>query len=172
MAGCGSSTSWTACRFISRRRRSPGSACPGTRRSEEAQTFQQFARIADTDQRFTELSKLASYFLIPKNEKGGASDFIVGARQLFVAAGMLAIERGSATIGAVARLLFDTANKEVAFGRHAEETRHTPSATIFLNFSGYSDRTLSSYISVLDGADLGLWLNPRIDKVTSASDVS
>ena len=60
--------------------------------------LERISRIADTDQRFTELSKLASYFLIPKNEKGGASDFIVGARQLFVAGGMLAI-RGQITIG-------------------------------------------------------------------------
>ncbi len=134
--------------------------------------LERIARIADTDQRFTELSKLASYFLIPKTEKGGASDFIVGARQLFVAAGMLAIERGTASIGAIARLLFDTANKEIAFRRLAGETRHAPSATIFLNFSGYSDRTLSSYVSVLDGAGLGLWLNPRIDKVTTVNDFS
>ncbi|MDQ1902056.1 type IV secretory system conjugative DNA transfer family protein [Paracoccus sp. WLY502] len=134
--------------------------------------LERIARIADTDQRFTELSKLASYFLIPKTEKGGASDFVVGARQLFVAAGMLALERGTASIGAIARLLFDTANKEIAFRRLAGETRHAPSATIFLNFSGYSDRTLSSYVSVLDGAGLGLWLNPRIDKVTAVNDFS
>ena len=134
--------------------------------------LERISRIVDTDQRFTELSKLASHFLIPKNEKGGASDFIVGARQLFVAAGMLAIERGTPTIGAIARLLFDTASKETSFQRHASETRHAPSATIFLNFSGYSDRTLSSYISVLDGAGLGLWLNPRIDKVTGVNDFS
>ena len=134
--------------------------------------LERIARITDTDQRFTELSKLASYFLTPKNEKGGASDFIVGARQLFVAAGMLAIERKTPTIGAISRILFGSGDKEKAYQRFAAETRHEQSATIFLNFSGYSDRTLSSYASVLDGAGLGLWLNPRIDKVTSANDFS
>ncbi|MFP5407441.1 MAG: type IV secretory system conjugative DNA transfer family protein, partial [Gammaproteobacteria bacterium] len=76
--------------------------------------LQRIAAIADTDKRFTELSKLASYFLTPKNEKGGASDFIVGARQLFVAAGMLAIERKTPTIGAIARILFGSGDKEKA----------------------------------------------------------
>ncbi|WP_196053654.1 type IV secretory system conjugative DNA transfer family protein [Paracoccus lichenicola] len=134
--------------------------------------LERIAAIADTDQRFTELSKLASYFLTPKNEKGGASDFIVGARQLFVAAGMLAIERNTPTIGAISRILFGSGNKEKAYQRFATETRHEQAATIFLNFSGYSDRTLSSYASVLDGAGLGLWLNPRIEKVTNANDFS
>lgn len=134
--------------------------------------LERISRIMDTDQRFTELSKLASYFLIPKNEKGGASDFIVGARQLFVAGGMLAIERGTPTLGAIARILFDTADKEAAYAALAAETRHPQTATIFLNFSGHSDRTLSSYASVLDGSGLGLWLNPRIDKITGANDFS
>lgn len=134
--------------------------------------LERIARIADTDRRFTELSKLASYFLIPKNEKGGASDFIVGARQLFVAAGMLAIERRTPTIGAITRILFGSGDKEEAYRRFAAETRHEQASTIFLNFSGYSDRTLSSYASVLDGAGLGLWLNPRIEKVTNANDFS
>lgn len=134
--------------------------------------LERIAAIADTDKRFTELSKLASYFLTPRNEKGGASDFIVGARQLFVAAGMLAIERKTPTIGAIARILFGSGDKEKAYQRFAKEMRHEQSATIFLNFSGYSDRTLSSYASVLDGAGLGLWLNPRIEKVTSANDFS
>ena len=134
--------------------------------------LERIAGITDTDQRFTELSKLASYFLTPKNEKGGASDFIVGARQLFVAAGMLAIERKTPTIGAISRILFGSGNKEKAYQKFSVEMQHEQSATIFLNFSGYSDRTLSSYSSVLDGAGLGLWLNPRIDKVTSANDFS
>ena len=134
--------------------------------------LERIAAITDTDHQFTELSKLASYFLTPKNEKGGASDFIVGARQLFVAAGMLAIERKTPTIGAINRLLFGSGDKTKAYETFARTTQHEPSSTIFLNFSGYSDRTLSSYASVLDGAGLGLWFNPRIQKATSANDFS
>ena len=134
--------------------------------------LERIVAIADTDKRFTELSKLASYFLLPMNEKGGATDFLPGARQLFVAAGMLAIERNKATISEIARILLGSGDKEVAFAQFAREVRHEQSARIFLNFSGFSDRTLSSYVSVLEGTGLGLWNNPRIEKVTNANDFS
>ena len=133
--------------------------------------LERIAALKNTDQRFTELSKLASYFLTV-SEKGGATDFIVGARQLFVAAGMLAIERDKPTIGEITRILFGGGDKQVEYRARAAETKHEQAASIFLNFSGYADRTLSSYASVLDGAGLGLWQNPRIDRVTSASDFS
>jgi type IV secretion system protein VirD4 len=133
--------------------------------------LERLAELTDTDQRFTELSKLASYFLTV-SDKGGAGDFIVGARQLFVAAGMLAIERGRPSIGEITRILFDGADKSATYEAHAEEVRHPQSRIVFTNFSGYSDRTLSSYGSVLSGAGLGLWLNPKIDRVTSANDFS
>lgn len=133
--------------------------------------LERIAAITNTDQRFTELGKLASYFLATSSG-GGAADFITAGRSLFVAAGMLAIERGRPTIGEIARILFASGNKEEAYAQAAREVRHREASTIFLNFSGYSDRTLSSYASVLDGAGLGLWLNPRIDKVTSVNDFS
>lgn len=134
--------------------------------------LERIAAIQNTDRRFTELGKLASYFLLPKNEHGGASDFITAGRSLFVAAGMLAIERGKPTIGEITRILLASGDKEKAYANAAAEVRHPQSSDIFLNFSGYSDRTLSSYASVLDGAGLGLWMNPRIDKVTSGNDFS
>ncbi len=134
--------------------------------------LERIAKIENTDQRFTELGKLASYFLSPASSHGGAADFITAGRSLFVAAGMLAIERGRPTIGEVARILFASGNKNEAYEAASAEVRHPQASTIFLNFSGYSDRTLSSYASVLDGAGLGLWLNPRIDRVTSGNDFS
>lgn len=142
-----------------------------THGSHRYNPLERIAELTDTDQRFTELSKLASYFLTV-SEKGGAGDFIVGARQLFVAAGMLAIERGRPTIGEITRILFDGADKTATYAAHAEKVRHPQSRIVFTNFSGYSDRTLSSYGSVLSGAGLGLWLNPKIDRVTSANDFS
>lgn len=134
--------------------------------------LERIAGIENTDRRFTELGKLASYFLSPASSTGGAADFITAGRSLFVAAGMLAIERGRPTIGEVARILFASGDKNEAYKTAAAEVRHPQASTIFLNFSGYSDRTLSSYASVLDGAGLGLWLNPRIDRVTSGNDFS
>ncbi len=133
--------------------------------------LERIAALNNTDQQFTELSKLATYFLIT-SENGGATDWIVGARQLFVAGGMLAIERGQPTIGEVTRILFGGADKSEEYMSRALEARHQQTKDIFVKFSGYSDRTLSSYVSVLDGAGLGLWVNPKVDRVTSASDIS
>lgn len=133
--------------------------------------LERIAALKNTDQQFTELSKLATYFLIT-SENGGATDWIVGARQLFVAGGMLAIERGQPTIGEVTRILFGGADKSEEYMARALEARHQQTKDIFVKFSGYSDRTLSSYISVLDGAGLGLWINPKVDRVTSGSDIS
>lgn len=133
--------------------------------------LERIAGLKNTDQQFTELSKLATYFLIT-SENGGATDWIVGARQLFVAGGMLAIERGQPTIGEVTRILFGGANKTEEYMARALEARHQQTKDIFVKFSGYSDRTLSSYVSVLDGAGLGLWINPKVDRVTSGNDIS
>lgn len=133
--------------------------------------LERIARLKNTDQQFTELSKLATYFLTT-SEKGGATDFIVGARELFVAGGMLAIERGRPTIGEITRILFGGADKSAEYKNRAAETRHPQTRDIFTDFSGYADRTLSSYVSVLKGAGLGLWVNPQIDRVTSGNDFS
>lgn len=133
--------------------------------------LERIAGLKDADHRFTELSKLSTYFLTT-SEKGGASDFIVGARELFVAGGMLAIERGKPTIGEITRILFGGADKSKEYEARAAETKHPQTRAIFTDFSGYADRTLSSYVSVLKGAGLSLWLNPRIDHVTSANDFS
>ncbi|WP_140848550.1 type IV secretory system conjugative DNA transfer family protein [Paracoccus sp. FO-3] len=133
--------------------------------------LERIARLKNTDQQFTELSKLATYFLTT-SEKGGAADFIVGARELFVAGGMLAIERGKPTIGEITRILFGGADKSAEYKNRAAETRHPQTRDIFTDFSGYADRTLSSYVSVLKGAGLGLWVNPQIDRVTSGNDFS
>lgn len=133
--------------------------------------LERVAEMKNSDQRFTELSKISTYFLAT-SEKGGASDFIVGARELFVAGGMLAIERGKPTIGEITRILFGGADKSEEYKARAAETKHPQTKAIFTDFSGYADRTLSSYVSVLKGAGLSLWLNPRIDHVTSANDFS
>ena len=134
--------------------------------------LERIARMQDTDQQFTELSMVATYFLIPKSEKGVSSDFIIGAHQLFVAAGMLAFERRTPTIGAITRILFGNPDRSEAYARFARETSHEQTGRIFLEFAGYSGNTMTAYASVLNGAGLGLWLNPRIDKVTSANDFS
>jgi type IV secretion system protein VirD4 len=133
--------------------------------------LERVARIANLEQRYTELAKISDYFLTV-SDKGTAGDFLTEGRELFVAAGLLAIERGKPTIGEISRILFGRGATQAVYGEHAEEVKHPNAAQTFRKFAGYSDRTLSSHASVLGGAGMTLWNNPAVDRATSGNDFS
>jgi type IV secretion system protein VirD4 len=133
--------------------------------------LERVARIENPEQRYTELAKIADYFLTV-SDKGTASDFLMEGRELFVAAGLLAVERGRPTLGEVSRILFANGATQGEYAAHAEEVRHGAARNTFRKFAGYSDRTLSSHASVLGGAGMSLWNNPAVDRATSANDIS
>lgn len=131
--------------------------------------LERVSRIANPEQRYTELAKISDYFLTV-SDKGTAGDFLTEGRELFVAAGLLAIERGKPTIGEISRILFGQGATQGVYGEHALEVRHPNAAQTFRKFAGYSDRTLSSHASVLGGAGMTLWNNPAVDRATSGND--
>jgi type IV secretion system protein VirD4 len=133
--------------------------------------LERVARIDNLEQRYTELAKIADYFLTV-SDKGTAGDFLTEGRELFVAAGLLAIERGAPSIGEISRILFGRGATQDVYGEHAEEVKHPNAAQTFRKFAGYSDRTLSSHASVLGGAGMTLWNNPAVDRATSGNDFS
>jgi type IV secretion system protein VirD4 len=133
--------------------------------------LERVARIANLEQRYTELAKISDYFLTV-SDKGTAGDFLTEGRELFVAAGLLAIERSKPTIGEISRILFGRGATQEVYGERAEEVKHPNAAQTFRKFAGYSDRTLSSHASVLGGAGMTLWNNPAVDRATSGNDFS
>lgn len=133
--------------------------------------LERVARIANLEQRYTELAKISDYFLTV-SDKGTAGDFLAEGRELFVAAGLLAIERDKPTIGEISRILFGRGATSEVYIEHSEEVKHPNAAQAFRKFAGYSDRTLSSHASVLGGAGLTLWNNPAVDRATSGNDFS
>ena len=133
--------------------------------------LERVARIENLEQRYTELAKISDYFLTV-SDKGTAGDFLTEGRELFVAAGLLAIERGKPSIGEISRILFGRGATQEVYGEHAEEVKHPNAAQTFRKFAGYSDRTLSSHASVLGGAGMTLWNNPAVDRATSGNDFS
>lgn len=133
--------------------------------------LERVARIENLEQRYTELAKIADYFLTV-SDKGTAGDFLSEGRELFVAAGLLAIERGRPSIGEISRILFGRGATSEVYTEHAEEVKHPNAAQAFRKFAGYSDRTLSSHASVLGGAGMTLWNNPAVDRATSGNDFS
>lgn len=133
--------------------------------------LERVARIENPEQRYTELSKISDYFLTV-SDKGTAGDFLTEGRELFVAAGLLAIERNRPTIGEISRILFGQGATSEVYAEHALEVRHPNAAQTFRKFAGYSDRTLSSHASVLGGAGMTLWNNPAVDRATGGNDFS
>ena len=133
--------------------------------------LERVAAIQNLEQRYTELAKIADYFLTV-SDKGTASDFLSEGRELFVAAGLLAIERNRPTLGEVSRILFARGATSAEYSDHAEEVQHRAAQNTFRKFAGYSDKTLSSHASVLSGAGLSLWNNPAVDRATGSNDIS
>ena len=133
--------------------------------------LERVARIVNPDERYTELAKIADYFLLV-SDKGSAGDFLSEGRELFVAAGLLAIERGAPTIGEISRILFGQGATQEVYAALADEVKHVNASRTFRKFAGYSDRTLSSHASVLGGAGMTLWNNPAVDRATSGNDFS
>lgn len=133
--------------------------------------LERVAAIRNPEQRYTELAKIADYFLTV-SDKGSAGDFLSEGRELFVAAGLLAIERGRPTFGEISRILFAQGATQAEYADRADEVSHSAARNSFRKFAGYSDRTLSSHASVLSGAGLSLWNNPAVDRATSGNDIS
>jgi len=137
-------------------------------RSHRYNPLEDAARIHNADRRFTEIRRLAAALIVPR----GKSDepFVPGARDLFAAASMLAIEAGTPTIGAVYRLLSASGEAGQLFAEYAEQARHASARAIFRRFSGYDPKTLSVFLSVAMDAGLGVWADPAVVAATSASD--
>ncbi|TWI28196.1 type IV secretory system conjugative DNA transfer family protein [Paracoccus sulfuroxidans] len=133
--------------------------------------LERVARVMHPAERYTELAKIADYFLTV-SEKGNAGDFLSEGRQLFVAAGLLAIERGRPTLGEINRILFGQGASQGAYAAHALEVKHPNAAETFRKFSAYDGKVLSSHASVLGGAGMALWNNPAVDFATSGNDFS
>lgn len=126
-------------------------------------------KVDNPQQRMFELQKLANLFL--QTESPSAESFLVGGRMAFVAAATLAIERGTATIGAV----FDIINGGRAemndqFKSYALETKDAEATIMWESLAKNNEKTLTSYISVLNTSGLDAWQNGRVKEVTSESD--
>ncbi len=116
-----------------------------------------------------ELRKIATLFL----QADGAGEWLNGAIQLFTAIGGVAYERKDFTLGGIYRILAegeDNLQKHVAMlGKLAVE----PALQRELrSLAKLEQKTLSSYMSVMNNAGFDLWGNNHVDDMTSVSDFS
>ncbi|SNT45052.1 type IV secretory system conjugative DNA transfer family protein, partial [Jannaschia aquimarina] len=116
-----------------------------------------------------ELRKIATLFL----QADSAGEWLNGAIQLFTVAGGVAYERGTFTLGGIYDVLAEgDANLKSHLGALGKAAREPSLAKELASLAKLEQRTLSSYMSVLNNAGFDLWSNPHIAAMTSASDFS
>ena len=146
---------------------------PGDWSDKPSHRYNPLARIAalrNPDQQMMELRLTAGLFLQADNDR--VSGLLQGGINIFVAAGMLAIERGRPTLGEVYCLAASGGDKRMAYGRLAVHTKHRGAQLLWESLASINDDTLTSYLSLLTTSGLDTWSNPAIDAATAASDFS
>jgi type IV secretion system protein VirD4 len=135
--------------------------------------YNPLARIAamtNPDRQQMELKLTAKLFLQTDNEK--LSGLLAGGIDLFVAAGLLAFERGVPTIGEIYRITASGGDKQKEYLKRAQEVKNKSAKLIFERMASTNNDTLTSYLSLLMTSGLDTWNNRAIDAATATSDFS
>ena len=128
------------------------------------------AAMTNPDRQQMELKLTAKLFLQTDNEK--LSGLLAGGIDLFVAAGLLAFERGAPTIGEIYRITASGGDKQKEYLKRALEVKNTSAKLIFERMASTNNDTLTSYLSLLMTSGLDTWDNRAIDAATATSDFS
>lgn len=126
------------------------------------------AKARSFAEQFTEVSILADLFLDKDNRQ--SNTFSEAGKTIFVAACLLALQRGKPTLGEVCRIVSDGADKNAQYQSYAEEAREQTLQTLWMNAASASDRLLTSNIQALKTAGLKQWDNPAVVAATNAND--
>jgi type IV secretion system protein VirD4 len=133
--------------------------------------FNPLARIAalpSSDSQYTALNTMADLFLIPEGES--AQSFFNAGKRLFIASCLYAIEQRRSTLGYAAEIMAGGGDKKKSYTTIAETTNIPIVSRTFLEMGDVPEKTLGAYVSIIQGSGLGLWNDPAVDRVTSASD--
>ena len=124
------------------------------------------ARLPDPDDQYEELAALADSFI---TSTPGVEGWIKGCKDLFTCTGMLALERGDATIGKIFDMLVD--GSPAKFKKFAKECKYPLAKTRLKGFGREEQKRLNDYISILNDHGLGAWSRPSVRRVTSRNDI-
>ncbi|GLO80240.1 type IV secretory system conjugative DNA transfer family protein [Sulfitobacter pontiacus] len=127
------------------------------------------AKAPSFAQRFTEVSILADLFLDKDNKT--LDTFSEAGKSIFVAACLLAIQRGRATLGEVNRIVAGGDYKNAQYKAYAEEAEEAVVRELWTNAASASSRLLTSNIQALMTAGLKQWDNPAVRAATRRSDI-
>lgn len=131
------------------------------------------SEIDDMEELWTGLERIAQLFL----QSDGNQDWLEGSILLFVAAGILAVQRDNPTMGEIYRIIFGTGQgsdlgKSSADLLHAaaKECQYPPAARELSTKASLDPKIQQSYISILSVAGLAQWANPKVERVTRRND--
>ncbi len=133
--------------------------------------YNPLARIAamkDFRRQFTEVTILADLFLEQKNDQN--STFVQAGKSIFIAACMLALQRGTATFGAVNAIISAGSDKNKLYKLYAAEADQPLVQQLWTTAAGTSEKLLSSNLQALKTAGLNQWDNPAVIDATNATD--
>ena len=133
--------------------------------------YNPLARVAAAPsfaQQFTEVSILADLFLDKDNKT--LDTFSEAGKSIFVAACLLAIQRGRPTLGEVNKIVTGGDYKNAQYSAYAEEAKEATVRELWINAASASSRLLTSNIQALMTAGLKQWDNPAVRTATDASD--
>ncbi len=139
--------------------------------SNATHRYNPLARIAELPSfaaQFTEVSILGDLFLDKDNRHNDT--FAEAGKSIFVAACLLAIQRGTPTLGAVNQIVGRGEEKREQYRAYAAEAKEPPVAQLWINAASASERLLTSNIQALMTAGLKQWDNPAVRSATEVSD--
>ncbi len=124
--------------------------------------------LKDPARQQMELLLLATLFL--QNDNDRVQGLLKGGIDLFVAAGLLAIQRQRPTLGEIYRIAASGGHKQKEYLARAHEVWNPAARLIFTRLASTNNDTLTSYVSLLMTSGLDQWQNPAIDEATAVSD--
>ncbi|MCY1741012.1 type IV secretory system conjugative DNA transfer family protein [Ensifer sp. SL37] len=131
--------------------------------------LQRIKAYSNPAKRMAELEKIAALFL--QTEDGSAASFLPSSREVFIACAILAYEQGNLTMGHIYKLAFGgSEDNNTKFANYAKKVKDRSARLLFQKLAGTTERTLSSYLSVLSSSGMDAWMNPHTCAVTAKSD--
>lgn len=138
------------------------------KRSHRYNPLLRIYELEDPARQQMELQLLATLFL--QNDNDRVQGLLKGGIDLFVAAGLLAFQRGRPTLGEIYRISASGGNKQKEYLARSHEVGNMAARLIFTRLASTNNDTLTSYVSLLMTSGLDQWQNPAIDDATAVSD--
>ena len=139
-------------------------------KDRESHRYNPFDEVAAAPERrrYAEALRLANSLVAAKGK--GTESWVDGAREIFAATAVVALERKTPTIAAIYDLLTAPGGSGALLAGLAAANRSGEARSVFNRFASQPEKVLGSYMSVLFDGGLRLWADPDVRDATAATD--